>query len=102
MRISLFLFIGMLAILACSTSAKNGISQGEERKKIASFILDKNIPVSIGSKDSVLGVALLGFIADTLKANGYRFIAHEEREVMYKKNISLACLEELMLLKGKK
>ena len=77
MRISLFLFIGMLAILACSTSAKKGISQGEERKKIASFILDKNIPVSIGSKDSVLGVAIQGFITDTLKANGYKFITHE-------------------------
>ena len=85
MRISLFLFIGMLVILACSTSAKTGISPGEERKKIASFILVKSIPVSIDSKDSVLGVAIQGFITDTLKAMGYRFIAHEERDVIYKK-----------------
>lgn len=45
----------------------------------------KSIPVSIDSKDSVLGVAIQGFITDTLKANGYRFITHEEREVIYKK-----------------
>lgn len=75
----------MLVIYECSTSAKTGISPSEERKKIASFILAKSIPVSIDSKDSVLGVAIQGFITDTLKANGYRFIINEEREVIYKK-----------------
>jgi hypothetical protein len=47
--------------------------------------LVNSIPVSIDRKDSVLGVAIKGFITDTQKAMGYRFIAHEERDVIYKK-----------------
>jgi hypothetical protein len=85
MRISLFLFIGMLVILACSTSAKNGISPSEERKRITSFILVKNLPVFIMTKDFPLGSSLQKFITDTLKAMGYKSISHEERDVMYKK-----------------
>ena len=41
MRTSLFLFIGMVIILACSNAAKTGVSASEERKRITSFILVK-------------------------------------------------------------
>jgi len=85
MRIGLFPFMGILFILACSNSAKTGRSPGDERKKIASFILVKSLPVDVTTKDSLLGRSLNKFITDTLIAMGYKFISQDERTIIHKR-----------------
>jgi len=84
MKIS-FLSAAIFILISCSSSNKSSVSQPSEKSKLASFILVKSIPVSILSKDSVLGLALQGFMTDTLKESGYKFISDEERAAIQKK-----------------
>lgn len=85
MRNGLLSAMVICLLLSCSSSKDSNSAAADERKKIASFILVKSLPVDVTTKDSLLGKSLKKFVIDTLMAMGYKFISQDERAIIHKK-----------------